>query len=326
VELVWKAKTSASKFLYFTNRYPLMVVGCVSTHVELTSAASYRLCKMWVPTEAYFTLLTVGSVQATLLLRVIALYGNSKYIAAGLSSLLISCFAASFTISGLLARRLTPMNVAGLMTGCLDECNGCFPLSITVHVPVVVFEIITLGMTMRKTIRFVRSSRKHATHGRMSMFELILRQGCCWFMAIFIMTLLDIIFLAFSPESMGLWFLAWMRGLLSILGSRLILNLRGQIHYREPLDLPPIPITTVAAEHIISDGVADSETIRGTSSPPRRDTDELFALRTLPGTVSPDPWLLRLNDSPSPVPGAGGGRESVTASIHRPPAPQWDDP
>ncbi|KAG8976785.1 hypothetical protein FRC05_003135 [Tulasnella sp. 425] len=58
---------------------------------------------------------------------------------------------------------------------------------------------------------------------------IVFRDGLIYYVATFAMMIFNIVFLYLSPASRSYWFIPWMRSFVAIMGTRLLLNLRGQI-------------------------------------------------------------------------------------------------
>ncbi|KAG8910710.1 hypothetical protein FRC01_006180, partial [Tulasnella sp. 417] len=81
-----------------------------------------------------------------------------------------------------------------------------------------------LGFTLRKCLQFFSKER--------SLFPtltIVFRDGLIYYVMTFAMMIFNIVFLYSSPASMSYWFIPWMRTIVAIMGTRLLLNLRGQI-------------------------------------------------------------------------------------------------
>ncbi|KAG8896731.1 hypothetical protein FRB99_008686 [Tulasnella sp. 403] len=221
VEYIWRARWSAGKMLYFTIRYPLLII------VNTTFDVTVKQCKVWIPADAIVTVLLVGLVQLTLSLRVYALYGKNTPLLILLGFLLGATIVTTITLYEFTSKHFFYQANLGIVTGCLPNCEKCFIWIPMIHLPILLFDTVIVAFTIVKCLRFYFREKS-----MVPALTVVGRDGLFYYLATFFMILFNVVFLLLTRASMATWWIPWMRGIVSIMGARLIVNLRG--HIEEP--------------------------------------------------------------------------------------------
>ncbi|KIO33647.1 hypothetical protein M407DRAFT_231804 [Tulasnella calospora MUT 4182] len=248
-QFIWKARLSAGKFLYLIHRYPLIITSLIGLHFNTAHNIPIAQCQIWIPLEYCFDILVVAFVQGTyllgglleesatnertpwstllsvtLLLRVYALYEKNRCVIIFLSLLFCISLASTLTFYAILIQKFFYYPGISPLVGCLPDCQDCYSWIPAIHLPLLIFDTMVLGFTLKKCLQFFTTER--------SLFPtltIVFRDGLIYYVVTFALMIFNIAFLYSSPASMSYWFIPWMRSIVAIMGTRLLLNLRGQI-------------------------------------------------------------------------------------------------
>jgi len=236
VELVWKhRKLRPGFFLYIFNRFfPLIYF--IFDEIPLTPSGivSSKVCIIYLMLDDIVTLVITATVQAILQLRIYALYDRNKTM---LAFLLVGCFlelAAMIVLVAVTMSHLERLPVVSTATGCWY--TGLFTISALFWIPCLIFEPILLFLVARKAL---------GTHARIPLVTQMARDSLLYFGLVFAELLTSTVIWARYPTKINI-INPWTAVLPSILGSRVLLNMRKSVFRRRPV-APP----TVTADYVL---------------------------------------------------------------------------
>ncbi|KZT60637.1 hypothetical protein CALCODRAFT_95397 [Calocera cornea HHB12733] len=230
VKLVWRGSWNLASLLYLATRYYTLVESVLNIVTVLDPSLSPGECTSFnLYADIWSIPIIVTLIEAILVLRVCALYGNTWRIKVTLWSLLAGSFITTATLSGVVSPALMPI------ASPVPSVVGCFffnddlaeRLLSMIWIPSLVVEVILFGLTALRTFQHVRAQV------RTPVLTVILKDGCLYFFTIFALMLLNAVFYG-VPNQTGAYEAAFLEPELcisSVLCSRLFLNLR-QVLYR----------------------------------------------------------------------------------------------
>ncbi|KIK56905.1 hypothetical protein GYMLUDRAFT_776452 [Collybiopsis luxurians FD-317 M1] len=224
LELIWRRKKTGVSFLFISNRYLAIIAQLLTTYTHVSSNVTYSVSKFaiayWlIGTSLLQLILTDGIVW----LCVCALYGNSKRIRWPLLGLLIACVLGGTAVIGVVGSRtkgsaeITP----GIRRCTVDtQFHGLW----LYWIPILIYETTTLILVMRLFIQYLQNRRAWA----LNLLRLLLKDMLLYLAVIFASFVTNaVLFSNPDPILAGLVEPVTVV-LLSILGNRMLLNLRAE--------------------------------------------------------------------------------------------------
>ncbi|KLO19620.1 hypothetical protein SCHPADRAFT_935121 [Schizopora paradoxa] len=227
VEYIWKSSWSFPKFLYLFSRYFTLIVQLVDTSESTSFSVTNN---SWTYFEAAAGQLVIMGVEISLMMRVYALYKRDKRILTLLLALYFSEILSSSLILGLGLKKIVSIApLRGLLPPDFP-LSGCFPLNVpgfffSYWIPTLIFESVLFVLMV---INFLRFTMIHKT--RVPLLTLFVRDGTLFYAVIFVTlaTLLtQVLLYELVNSALAQVAISWQLTVLSIAGSRLILNLRA---------------------------------------------------------------------------------------------------
>ncbi|KAH7931422.1 hypothetical protein BV22DRAFT_15306 [Leucogyrophana mollusca] len=235
IDLIWSHKRNWVKYLYIFNGWlaliwltfdmiPLSPSGVVSSKMQVYQLHSQCIhlqlsstrCIIYLIFDDVITLLMTVSVQAILQLRVWAIYGRSRkmyYFLVATSALEVATMIALIVMT---LSSIENLPIISTPTGCSYE--GLLPLSALFWTPALIVEPILCTLVLRKALYSIRG------HGSLS--AMLARDS------IFVELTASTIVWAHFPDYINI-FMPWSAALPSLLGNRLLLNMREHFAPRE---------------------------------------------------------------------------------------------
>ncbi|KII91149.1 hypothetical protein PLICRDRAFT_496837 [Plicaturopsis crispa FD-325 SS-3] len=226
VELIWRKPWSVSTILYLIVRYCGDTTFIVGSAVFLSNGLPASVCYRYFLFQSWVSTPVVWTMQLVMQMRVFALYGRSKKIAA-LTGLL---FAGEMVVNvWMLARIYSKQHGVTAITLPYPSVAICSMINIPSffgfwYLPMICFETVLFALALWVGIRHVQDMRKWTFSG---ILRVILRDSLFYFAAV----------LTAYTVSMALWltmgaiFIQITEGFAMsasvIMGSRLVLNMRG---------------------------------------------------------------------------------------------------
>jgi len=222
IDLVWRHnKQRRTFFLYIFNRF-FALVYLIFDSVSLTPSGEVpsKVCVIYLLCDGLVTLVTTLCVQGILQLRVYALYDRTRTILTFLVGASILEVASMAILVGITASHLYHLPIISTNTGCFYE--GLLGFSALFWVPGLLYEPILLLLVLYKAWPF-RNKRM-----RSNLITRIARDSLTYCAAIFAILFISAIIWSLFPTYINI-VNPWSAALPSILGSRLLLNMRDAV-------------------------------------------------------------------------------------------------
>lgn len=231
IEFIWKAKWSLPKCLYIAARYYGLITLIVYIAVTLLSNPSETLCGAWQWFIGLGVIFFVAVVDLILLLRIDALYGRKKKVFIPLLILYIVEVALATSVGIVVIKQTVQFSKPAYIpiTGCYNKP----PAHVVLYawIPSLVIAWIFYGLTVYRLFKelkiqswFTLTAASGGDHAA-SMIHIFFRDGSIWFGLAFSVVLITVVFQAVGGVLVALG-PQWLCATYSVLGSRLILNLR----------------------------------------------------------------------------------------------------
>ncbi|KAJ7604297.1 hypothetical protein DFH06DRAFT_1254985 [Mycena polygramma] len=252
VELMWKSRICTTSVVYLWNRYFTLLALIIDACVMLSPFKSNTVCISFFNGEAVYSTLILATVDFVLVLRVWILYGKNRwllYVLVPMIGLEIMTMGvvSHYTIASV--KEYWPLPWP--LSGCYPRGN--VPRYFAFYsVPVLVVSMTMFLMTVYKC------GKTLLTHGRaqMPIYNMFLRDGVFWFVAIFITFIPEVVIWARARQSLAELLIAPGLAVTSIIGSRVLLNIKG---LQPPRALPTT--TTDATSRLAMGPTVELDTI-----------------------------------------------------------------
>jgi len=230
VELVWMAPWSSAKVLFLFIRY-VTTISIMLTNYVLPYSDPLASCRVVVPLATALQVPCHAAADLLLLLRVYALWNRKRSAFIILVGSYVVCYVAVGIFAGIGVVEMSQHHggAAGHYL-CYDHKSWAiyfvWPLSIT-------FDIIAFTMTLIKGIEQSRTLQF-----RSRLLYVLYRDGLLYFVAIVLVKSLNLFTWSFAPLayfSLGTYF-DW--SAVSLLTTRMFLNLRSAMHDTDWLGNP----------------------------------------------------------------------------------------
>ncbi|RPD61555.1 hypothetical protein L227DRAFT_652319 [Lentinus tigrinus ALCF2SS1-6] len=248
VDLVWKAKWSLPKVMYFAVRYYGLAASLLYFLVNSSSSPPFGVCRHWPWYEAFGATTAVAVLfgEGMFVLRLWASYRRNKKVLALIAFGFIAELTSSVTVGTIEARTISIMPRPSWFPRALPGCYtlASVPLRNTLGAWIVNCSVATIFFTLM-LYKFITSESFRMELSNVQgnplakwfelrhfspLLYLLLRDGVIYFAMIFFVNALN---MALSIrmegralEGMGV---AWTIAVSSVASSRLLLNLRGFI-------------------------------------------------------------------------------------------------
>ncbi|TCD63508.1 hypothetical protein EIP91_005341 [Steccherinum ochraceum] len=180
-----------------------------------------QICVIYLMCNDIVTLVQTLLMQVILQLRVYALYERSKSVLLLLLAMCALEMAAMASLVGVTIGNLEHLPIASTPTGCYYR--GLLELSALFWVPGLIFEPILCILVIYKAWSPKNPSRS------IPLVATVARDSLLYFIAIFAILLCSTIIWAVNPTYINM-VMPWSAALPSILGSRLLLNMREKVY------------------------------------------------------------------------------------------------
>ncbi|KAF7304017.1 hypothetical protein MIND_00632900 [Mycena indigotica] len=247
IELMWPSRTSfpLTNMIYLWNRYFTLISLSYDASVMLSPYKSNAVCIKFFQGEAVTSTIILATVDLILMLRVWLLYEKKRlllYLLVPMIGLEILTMAvvSHYTIASV--PEYWPVN----------SITGCFPMGNVPRffafysVPVLVVSVTMFVLTVYKC------GTSLLAHGRVHMpiHALFLRDGVFWFIIIFVTFIPEIAIWARGRQSLAELLIAPGLAISSIVGSRVLLNIKSLGH-----SYPRLPESTTARNAVEFDTI-----------------------------------------------------------------------
>ncbi|KAJ7483259.1 hypothetical protein FB451DRAFT_1233922 [Mycena latifolia] len=225
VEYIWKQKMSFGKLLYLLNRYLVIIdlVILLNSYANPIIRGSKVFCVPWFHIDSWLGVISIVTIDTIMLIRVWAMWHRSKKALVFLLSLQVLCnlaeAGATLWASLTLFSIPSPNNIRPCLTG-FARPNVLYAL----FMGVVVWDLVVMVATLIRAIPALRLNRTATP-----MIGLLLRDGIQYFVLMLFIALGCIIVLNVAPGALATMLLTLQRVTNSVIGSRIMLNLRGML-------------------------------------------------------------------------------------------------
>ncbi|KAG9019169.1 Phosphotransferase enzyme [Tulasnella sp. 427] len=270
IEFVWRRPKNMISWIFLCNRYltPLVLIVdlydkmgvttdltvgvIVSPHKFLTCSTTFLhpfrcSCKTWVVGEIVFHVLSHASIHALVVIRVIALWGGQPLVRWSLYAGWLVYFAITFSIAlatGII--HIASFRPAPIINICFSVVGN---FVFWVWVPPLILEFALFGLTIVKA-----SKQSHRAITTMPIAYVLYRDGALYFVVICLCSVFNLIVWRWLPIS---WFALakyFTLGLVNVMASRMVLNLRQLGGVRNDATPPPTYYAEPVASQVRKDG------------------------------------------------------------------------
>ncbi|TBU55118.1 hypothetical protein BD310DRAFT_714735 [Dichomitus squalens] len=229
VERIWKQRFTGATVLWFLNRY-LSPLGYIVIIVSFQDPNwSKAACQHYVLYPEVLKVFTTTAVGIIFILRLYSIYAKSNTVLYGFTTLLALELAVkiwAFTDGTML--QLPPGFVGCILTGRSAPGDRL----IYTWVAELVFDSCVFFATLYRTIQLYR--RTVFGEAR-SLITVVMRDGIMYFAAIFFSNLVTVLIFIFAPNDLKVINASFSTLITSLMVSRLMLNLRGEVLRRGPV-------------------------------------------------------------------------------------------
>ncbi|KZO91297.1 hypothetical protein CALVIDRAFT_361239 [Calocera viscosa TUFC12733] len=188
IRLVWRWGTwGSASILYLLTRYGTWIQCCLT----LVPLVDYRLdgaqCMPWTMFKQLTIPIVMALVEATLTLRVLALYGNNRTMRACLWLWYLLNITTMFTLTGLnLQTSVSLPSPAPPTLGCI--LNNKYSYLWELYVPALVFETTVAGLTLLKPVQL----KWILSNSNTPLLYVLVRDGFFYFFVVFVLMLANL--------------------------------------------------------------------------------------------------------------------------------------
>ncbi|KAL7284556.1 hypothetical protein ACG7TL_001848 [Trametes sanguinea] len=274
VELIWRARWSLPKLLFFLVRYYTLVSLLLTLAVNTSRGVSVEFCERWLWYNGFNgTLLSAVVGEAIFLLRLYASYNRTKTILFTIIFLFLSEFVTGITTASLVVSSLSvmPRPANYPLPGCLFTPPKHINLSKMVWAVAMSVTCVYFLLILYKFARNVSLRKNSGVPGTVPIWELgrvsplvfaFLRDSAFYFFLVFLGNLLNLVFeIIFAGRALIPMGTIWLMVIYALSACRLCLNTRDAL-YRTRDD----PIHHWADDIELHQRVSDSRPSTGNAS------------------------------------------------------------
>jgi len=233
IQFFWGRRLTWTAFLFFANRYLILITQTFNTYPQVSSHVGYILCKVSVG----FILTGSGVVQELLVdtilcIRIYAMYGRSKLVLYSLGTLLGVCTLASLSVVAAIG-----IHTKGTATPAqgIHHCTIVTPFKFlwAYWVPILVYESTGFLMVFYKAFQHIRHSNWQDTVTEISqsttssLMTVLYRDSLIYFAVIFGLYVATCVLFASQDPSVNGMMDGPTISIIAILGNRVLFNLRA---------------------------------------------------------------------------------------------------
>jgi len=226
LSLVWSTKRLLGKVIYSAIRYPILLEGVIWLFYTYDRDMEFRFCRLTGVLDMYTTLIFIMPVQVLMVFKTIALWNQSRrikillFIALGVSVAVIAESLITLSIS-IICELLVSIYIDQRNLGCGLETLSVYKI-IPAFATLMVFDTLVIVLTL---IRHTKSFRNDQN----MLLNVLIRDGLAYYVTMFVVGIANLsAFIVLPAEKRGQGFilLPVMRATMSILGGRIVLNVR----------------------------------------------------------------------------------------------------
>ncbi|KAJ7241439.1 hypothetical protein C8J57DRAFT_1369345 [Mycena rebaudengoi] len=224
VEYIWNQKMSFGKILYLINRYLVLVdlIILLNSYANPIIHGS-QFCTPWFHIDSWLGFISIVTIDTMMLLRTWAMWHRSKKILIFLVILQVLCNlaegGATLWASLTLFSIPSPNNIRPCLSGFARP-----DVLYALWMGVIVWDLATMILTL---IRAGSTMRLQETTN--AIIARVVKDGVLYFILIFLIAIGNIIVLNVAPGPLATMLLTLQRVTNSVIGSRMMLNLRGTL-------------------------------------------------------------------------------------------------
>ncbi|KAG8960142.1 hypothetical protein FRC03_007007 [Tulasnella sp. 419] len=222
VELIWMKPINTVSILFLLNRYgaPLVLAVDVYDKGGMAKILSGQFCASWFWIESYMQIMFHAMIHAIVALRVRAIWGLKPFINWILGISFVFYLSVTVTLTALGNAPLTARFYFNeLFHLCyVDKLTEWF---YWVWVPSLLFEAVLFTLTIVKAIQYRRRNTL------LPVTRILYRDGIIYFVVIALCTCFNIIAWSALPSTLVTLAKYFGFAIISTMGSKLVLNLRG---------------------------------------------------------------------------------------------------
>jgi len=208
------------KITFFINRYvtPPMIIfnAIVLTLVNLNQ----KFCGFWLQWQAWPTLFAITTVELMVIIRVTAMYGNSKLVFRSLFGLWLCEVGSMLGIAGWLYRGTAqPVPSISFLPGCYSISFAPWLYGYWVA-PVVLESIIMIVMVSQVFNLFYRTSGS-------TTLKILSRDSLVYFSLMFSLLISNLFIFKYAPAFVSSLLIGPSSSLACVAAARMMMNLRG---------------------------------------------------------------------------------------------------
>ncbi|KAI0364508.1 hypothetical protein BV20DRAFT_1125562 [Pilatotrama ljubarskyi] len=243
VELIWRAKWSFPKLLFFLVRYYTLVSLLLTLAVNTNHELSFTVCQGWRWYNGFNgTLLSAVVGEAIFLMRLYASYNRTKTILVTIVCLFLTEFVTGITTASLVVSSfsVTPRPADFPLPGCLFTPPKHVNLSTMVWAVAMSVTCVYFLLILYKFARNVSLRNVSGSSSTVPIWDLprisplvfsFLRDSAFYFFLVFLGNLLNLVFtIVFSGRALIPMGTIWLMVIYAISASRLCLNTRDSVY------------------------------------------------------------------------------------------------
>jgi len=238
IRLIWKSRWSLGKALFLISRYYNVFIVAFNTAVLFLPSASVQFCFAWLRWQAVTGVLVYGTTEIILMLRLHAMYGQSKKLVGLMAPAFVLLLLVELVIlvmSSLAQEGEVNADPHEILPMYVCILQNTWPLSYLYWLPFLVFE------TMLFTLALVRGVKSYLDHELRLVFdrgkamramEVLLRDSILYFLLIFSAFLVNFLCWVIADGRLGEIPVAFCVSMSSVMSQRLLLNIRKNFEER----------------------------------------------------------------------------------------------
>ncbi|KAG9219422.1 hypothetical protein CCMSSC00406_0005316 [Pleurotus cornucopiae] len=223
IRYVWGSKWSVGKALYLLARYPLLFNLIVQLHRNAGHDVSDPECHTLFALTGYMYLFGVLAAEAILVLRVWALWQQSKRIAVTLAAMTVAGLAIGLTAVFKLEGGQFFVPRGTIVSLSYPGCIGVADSNNSTLASYVVLMVYELGIFLLMVINGIKGHLRVPTSSMMYVFY---KDGFLYFASLLGISIINLVIILTQPPEFTNLLISTQAALHSMLSTRILLNLR----------------------------------------------------------------------------------------------------
>jgi len=246
VELMWKSRRGVAKMVYLWNRYFSLIAISLNASVIVREIDTATACLGWLKVQGVTSTVIIATVDFVLMLRVWILYGRPRALIWLFAAMATAEVVTMIVVDFFAYAQMTEyIHLGPILTGCYAYNVPRF-LTIYAAVPLFV-TFIMFAMTLYKCITALR---REAVDNVADIWELFLRDGIVWFLAVFLAACAALLIWVMRRETLKQLLVVPALVVYSTVASRTLLHIKAFMAHA-PARKPPTVLS-------INEGTVDS--------------------------------------------------------------------